>query len=123
MAQWVKRGGCLPKDGELKRELCAPTYIYQNGRFQIEDKKQIKSRLGFSPDKADALCLTFALPELKMGQRLAMSRENQAEQAQGRALTEYDPLQEIEKSSMFSGMSGDTIAEDTELPGMQVEVI
>jgi phage terminase large subunit len=123
MSQWVKRGGCLPNDMELKRELCAPTYVYQNGRFQIEDKKMIKARLGFSPDKADALCLTFALPELKMGQRVMLSRENQAEQAAGRALTEYDPLQEIEKSGIYSGMTGDTIAEDAELPGVQVEVI
>jgi phage terminase large subunit len=123
LAQWVKRGGWLPEDMELKRELCAPTFVYQNGRFQIEDKKQIKSRLGFSPDKADSACLTFALPELRAGQRMMLSRENQAEMNAGRALTEYDPLQEIEKSGIYSAMSGDTLAEDQELPGAQVEVI
>lgn len=63
MADWIKRGGSLPKDGDLKRELTAPTYTFNKGKFQLEDKDQIKKRLGFSPDLADALALTFALPE------------------------------------------------------------
>lgn len=63
MAQWVKRGGILPNDPELKRELTAPTYTFKNGRILLESKDQLKDRLGFSPDKADALALTFALPE------------------------------------------------------------
>ena len=65
MAEWVKRGGALPKDMKLKKELCAPTYWFTpNGKFQLESKDQIKARLGFSPDKADALGLTFAFAEL-----------------------------------------------------------
>jgi hypothetical protein len=65
MAEWVKRGGALPKDDQLARELCAPTYFFSSsGKLQLEDKKQIKDRLGFSPDKADALALTFALVEM-----------------------------------------------------------
>ena len=58
-----------------------------------------------------------------MGQRMQMSAENRAEQMAGRALTEYDPLQEISKSDTFSGMTSETLAEDTELPGAVVEVI
>jgi hypothetical protein len=50
MAQWVKRGGALPNLPELMRELVAPTYTFQNGKFQIEPKDQIKKRLGYSPD-------------------------------------------------------------------------
>lgn len=64
MAEWVKRGGSLPKDPELVRELTTPTYTLVNGKFQIEPKDQIKKRLGFSPDKADALGLTFAWVEM-----------------------------------------------------------
>jgi len=64
MAEWVKRGGCLPKMPELAAELTAPTYTFMNGKFTLEPKAQIKERLGFSPDLADALCLTFALPEI-----------------------------------------------------------
>lgn len=63
MGEWIKRGGAIPNDPELQRELTAPTYTFQGGKFQLEGKDQIKKRLGFSPDKADALCLTFALPE------------------------------------------------------------
>jgi phage terminase large subunit len=64
MAEWIKRGGCLPDIPELVRELTAPTYYFQNGKFQIEPKEQIKERLGASPDLADALAMTFALPEM-----------------------------------------------------------
>lgn len=64
MAEWVKRGGSLPPMPELKKELTAPLYTFQNGKFRLEEKQQIKDRLGYSPDLADALCLTFCLPEM-----------------------------------------------------------
>lgn len=65
MANWIKRGGALPNIPELQKELTTPTYTFtQNGKFLLESKDQIKERLGFSPDMADALCLTFALPDM-----------------------------------------------------------
>lgn len=64
MAEWIKRGGSLPPMPELIRELTAPEYTFINGKFAIEKKEQIKDRLGFSPDLADALALTFALDEM-----------------------------------------------------------
>lgn len=63
-ANWVKRGGALPNIPELARELTAPTYTFQNGKLRLEEKDQIKKRLGFSPDIADAYALTFALPDM-----------------------------------------------------------
>lgn len=60
MAEWIKRGGSIPKIPELISELTAPTYTLVNGKFLLEDKDQIKKRLGKSPDLADALALTFA---------------------------------------------------------------
>lgn len=63
LANWVKRGGALPPDPELSAELTAPTYTFQQGKFRLEEKDQIKARLGFSPDKADAYALTFAYPD------------------------------------------------------------
>ncbi len=71
MTEWVRRGGSLPPDNDLIKELTAPTYTFQNGKFALEDKKQIKARLGFSPDKADALALTFA--QVDMPGRLPLS--------------------------------------------------
>lgn len=63
MAEWIKRGGSLPENADLLRELTAPTYYFQNGKFQLEPKEQIKARLGASTDYADALALTFAIPD------------------------------------------------------------
>lgn len=73
MADWVKRAGALPNMPELKKELCAPTYTFHSGKFLLEPKEQIKKRLGFSPDLADALCLTFAMPEAPGREASAMS--------------------------------------------------
>lgn len=64
MAEWIKRGGALPNDPQLAKELTCATYTFQNGKFRIEEKEQMTARLGFSTDRADALCLTFALPEM-----------------------------------------------------------
>lgn len=63
MAEWIKRGGSIPNEDRLLKELCSPTYSFKNGKLILESKDQIKERLGFSPDFADALALTFALPE------------------------------------------------------------
>jgi len=64
MANWIKRGGAIPDDARLIKELTAPTFTFtNNGKFMLERKAHIKERLGFSPDFADALALTFALPE------------------------------------------------------------
>ena len=62
MADWVKAGGCLPAIPEIVAELTTPTYSFTNGKIILEDKDQIKKRLGRSPDLADALALTFAFP-------------------------------------------------------------
>ena len=64
MAEWVKRGGKLPHVPELVSELTVPQYSFQNGKFRLEEKDQIKERLGRSPDYADALALTFAMADM-----------------------------------------------------------
>lgn len=88
MSEWVKNGGALPNSANLIKELSAPTYTFQNGKFRLEEKDQIKKRLGFSPDRGDALCLTFALPEMPaslMG--VGGIKKN------GQVLHDYDPFQ------------------------------
>ena len=61
---WLRSGGMIPDDEGLKQELCAPTYKYDpSGRLKLETKDEIKKRISdMSPDKADALALTFAAP-------------------------------------------------------------
>jgi hypothetical protein len=62
MAKWIKEGGVLPDIPELVAELTVPTFTFKGDKFLMEDKAQIKTRLGRSPDLADALALTFAQP-------------------------------------------------------------
>lgn len=48
----------LPRDPDLKRELCAATYLHKPGaKILIESKEDIKARLGYSPDRADAVIM------------------------------------------------------------------
>ena len=62
MAAWVRTGMLPPDMPGLYKELCEPTYSLQNGKIRVEEKAQVKDRLGFSPDEADGLALTFAMP-------------------------------------------------------------
>lgn len=62
MKEWLITGdGCLPKNDDLQMELISPEFSY-NDRQQmvLERKKDLKDRIGCSPDHADALSLTFA---------------------------------------------------------------
>lgn len=88
MAKWIKSRGVLPKDPRLLKELVSPTYSLVGGRFQLEPKEQIKKRLGFSPDRADALALTFALPEMPKTYVHPAIKDGGSRH---RAITDYDP--------------------------------
>ena len=87
MAEWVKGQGVLPRIGELTFELIAPTYTFANGQFVLEEKDQIKKRLGRSPDLADALALTFGLPDMPAGMRALTSPRHHAVQ-------DFDPYRD-----------------------------
>lgn len=84
MAEWVRRGAALPELGDLTKELTSPTYYFKGDRFALEPKDQIKARLGFSPDLADALCLTFAQPVAPPGLTF--------EAASTQAVRDYNPF-------------------------------
>lgn len=87
MVEWIKAGGALPNVPELVAELTTPTYSLSGGKFMLEPKEMIKKRLGRSPDLADALALTFALPDQPAAQTfpgVLMTKPNQC-------LSEYDP--------------------------------
>lgn len=97
MAEWVKRGGALPNIPALVRELTTPTYTLKNGKFQLEDKLQIKKRLGFSPDLADALALTFAWPEMPSE---AMEGVVPAAYRRNKMTSDFDPYNDREKQEV-----------------------
>ena len=49
----------LPDDPLLFQELTAPQWTLSTAGIQIEDKDDIKQRIGRSPDRADTLVLTY----------------------------------------------------------------
>ena len=60
--QWLIDGGALPDDAQLLTELTARTYKFGTGGIvELEPKEKLKERFR-SPDRADALALTFARP-------------------------------------------------------------
>lgn len=68
MKDWLKEGGALHEDHRLHSELVAPTYQFDaQGRQLVESKKDIKKRLGRSPDRADALGLSIYRPPFDDG--------------------------------------------------------
>ena len=61
--KWLKEGGAIPPDNGLRDELIAPETVARlDGKIQLEGKKDMKRRGLPSPNKADALALTFAYP-------------------------------------------------------------
>ena len=61
----------LPQNEDVFNELTGVNKKYdRRGRLQLEEKDEIKKRLGRSPDKADALALTFAEPIYDDGEPL-----------------------------------------------------
>ncbi|HKE44565.1 MAG TPA: hypothetical protein VKB41_08505 [Steroidobacteraceae bacterium] len=87
MATWVQEGGALPHLPEVVREFTTPTYTFRKGKFVLEPKDQIKARLGWSPNYADALATTFCMPEMPAAM-LALARK-----AQELAREERSPLE------------------------------
>jgi hypothetical protein len=66
MREGLRAGLAIDLSTELEAELTSPMYGH-NGSDQIalEKKDAIKKRLGISPDDADALALTYAMPVMK----------------------------------------------------------
>ena len=63
MATWFKGEVSIPDDPRLISELPSPTYKYtSNNQLQLEAKADMKKRGLSSPDRGDALALTFAFP-------------------------------------------------------------
>lgn len=72
MREWLRDGGSIPptKDtvgSQLYDELKAPERLpmIKDGVIALEPKEAIKKRVGFSPNIADALALSFARPVRK----------------------------------------------------------
>lgn len=84
-AQWIKDGGQIPDCPELVEAMTQITYTHKNDRLLMEDKGQLKARIGMSPDHADAAVQSFAEPVEKRGAS-STQRRNWLHRA------EYDPF-------------------------------
>lgn len=64
MRDWLQTPCCLPGDPELEADLIGPEYGFtgDGSQLALEKKKDMKARGLSSPDKGDALALTFAQP-------------------------------------------------------------
>lgn len=83
MREWLQQGGSLPDDPELKTELTTPEYGFDAAnRMKLEPKEKIKERMGKSPDIADSLALTFAMPVIPRAEQVSTETCN----------TAYNPL-------------------------------
>ena len=64
--EWLKSGGSIAEDPVLRDELQAPEIVPRvDGKIQLESKKDMKARGIPSPNRADALVLSFAFPVTK----------------------------------------------------------
>lgn len=62
MREFLKNGAVIPNDPELTTDLTALQYEYRGGELLMEAKDNAKRRGIKSPDRADSLALTFAVP-------------------------------------------------------------
>lgn len=64
MKQWLlDQPAKIPDDNALHADLIGPMYTFDsNGRIKLESKEDMRKRGIKSPDRADALALTFAAP-------------------------------------------------------------
>lgn len=100
-AQAIKNGAALPHMPELVRELTEPTYTLIGGQFVLEDKDQIKERLGYSPDLADGYMTTHAIEDIPTGLLAKLQQRHKVQtdfdpyalptDDGARALTDFDP--------------------------------
>lgn len=86
-AQFIKKSGSLIIDDRLRKEMANIQYSFKGNRIILESKEQIKARLGFSPDVADAFALTFAFD---LGLKQTIQENLPVPENQGMVKT-YDP--------------------------------
>jgi hypothetical protein len=88
MRDWLKEGGSLPDDVKICEELKGPEGIIDlKGKIKLESKDDMRKRGLTSPNRADALAITFAYPvHAKMGLNVKPQFTN---------ADEYDPFKNL----------------------------
>lgn len=78
--KWLKEGGAIPKDNDLYADLTGPETVARlDGKIQLESKKDMKARGVKSPNKGDALALSFAYPVQKKSIHAGLKSSHKAD--------------------------------------------
>lgn len=94
MREWLQDGGWIERNDDLIADLTAPEYqLNIKGLIQLERKEDIKKRGVHSPDLADALALTFAVPVNPHKARGSYSPVS----APGKPGAAYNPFKQLNK--------------------------
>jgi hypothetical protein len=106
LVQWIKRGGAIPDDPGLIAALTQTTYTFSRAggaAMLLEPKESVKKKLGYSPDEADALALSFAEPVSPKRPAVGKPRHQveydpfanlgkAVQDSYGRSASDYDPF-------------------------------
>lgn len=88
MREWLSVACLDPEDDQLQTDLTGPEYsVAIKGQLKLETKEAMKKRGLASPDDADSLALTFALP---VGRRDAASMKRRSRLVGRVADSDYD---------------------------------
>jgi hypothetical protein len=72
LKDWLREGGSIEDDEVLCSQItCVEYQVNLKGQIQLESKDMIKKRGLSSPDRCDALCLTFSFPVVKKSRTAA----------------------------------------------------
>lgn len=109
--EWIRAGGALPPEdvegsAEILRALTETNYTFYNDKMILEDKDDIKDKLGFSPDDADACALTFAEPVTPKERGTNVVHRARSAITQG-----YDAFAEVNRMGTGGGMAHYTVQE------------
>ncbi len=89
MREWLKEGA-IQDDADLRNQLANRQYYYDShGRIMLESKDDMRERGVSSPDRADALALTFAYP---IAARTSPEAIRMQHVGGGTMESEYDPM-------------------------------
>jgi len=83
--KWMQEGGVIEDDQVLADDLVGPEYTVRlDGKIVLESKEDMKKRGLPSPNRADALMLSFAMPVMPKKMRDSYTTQT--------AKTNYNPL-------------------------------
>jgi len=101
MKKWLKEGGAIPKDQVLYDDLTGPeTVPMLDGKIKLESKEDMRGRGLPSPNRADALALTFAFPVTSFQHEGYRGRHGgrKVERQSEKELREYRPGQSARRN-------------------------